>query len=436
MALDYSMILNKPPVGQQIMQGLQQFQQSQAFAADQSRAEQKSQLEAATAERAAQFRTDFGAAKTPQERVALAGQYPEMIETIKSISGMDSEIKQNVIGEISMQMTALSGDPEAAKAYIQENADVFESLGPAFNVERLFQQIETNPEGLVQSADMMAMVALGPEKYQEIMDQRAGRQVTMRGQDVTSQGQQVTMRGQDITARGQNMTQQNSQLAAGSRIEAARIRQEGNGFPDLSVNMEKTLDSAITTATESEAAASRLDSLADQFQASTISGGKRGQLEEFFKEATGSEDFQTELRKQFVQLKNERVINNLPPGVASDRDIEIFMAGYPKDFSNKDYVASFMRGMAKTERAKADLNNFKAEWISQNGNPGQNKSPFEYNGVPIETGVSLKKAYDQYIEVNPPFQVATPGFNGGTPGRTQPASPPTLSGGAKFLGFE
>jgi hypothetical protein len=180
MALDYSMLFKQPPVSQQIMQGMQQYQQGKAFEADQERADQKSKLEAATAERAAQFRTEFGAAKTPQERVALAGQYPEMIETIKSISGMDSEIKQNVIGEISMQMTALSGDPEAAKAYIQENADVFESLGPAFNVERLFQQIETNPAGLVQSADMMAMVALGPEKYQELMGKRADQNLAER----------------------------------------------------------------------------------------------------------------------------------------------------------------------------------------------------------------------------------------------------------------
>lgn len=428
--LDYSMILNKPNVGNQIMQGLQLYQQQQALDLERQKAEQEAQMQAQQAARAAEFRSAFGQARTPQEKAALASQFPEMLDTIKSAVGMDQELKTQAIGEIGMQMTALANDPAAATEYVRQNADVLSSLGPAFDPARILQQLETNPQGLAQTADMLTMAALGPEKYQEIVGQREDRSIRQQGQAIQMRGQDIQMRGQDITARGQQIAQQNAQLAAASRIEAARMRQEGSGFPDLSVNMEKALDTAIQDATASESAANQLEQLATEFTQASIPGGRAGQINEWFKQTTGQEDGVSALRRQFIQLKNERVINNLPPGVASDRDIEIFMSGFPQDFANKDYVASFMRGMAKAERAKAELNNFRAEWISQNGNPGQNRRPFEYIGVQIDQGESLKKAFDRYIEQNPPWQTQTPGFSQGA--NTAPAQ----SGGIQFLGFE
>lgn len=421
--LDYSMILNKPSFGQQIMQGFEAYQRGEAINLERQRQERIAQQGAAQAQRAAEFRSAFASAATAQDKAALVGQFPEMLETIKSAVGMDQELKTQAIGEIGMQLTALSGDPEAAGQFIRNNADVLSSLGPAFSPDRLIQQVQTNPQGLAQTADMITMAALGPEKYQDIMGQREQRAVQRRGQDITMRGQDITRRGQDVQIMGQRAARENAIMQAQSRIEAARLRQEGSGYPDLSVNMEKALDTAIQDATASEAAASRLETLATEFEQSDLMGGRAGQVSEWFKQATGDEDALSELRRNFIQLKNERVINNLPPGVASDRDIEIFMAGFPQDFANKDYVASFMRGMAKAERAKAELNNFRAEWISQNGNPGQNRKPFEYNGMPIEEGISLKRAFDQYIQQNTPWEQSA-----------APAAPAT--GGIKFLGFE
>lgn len=423
MALDYSMILNRPSVGQQLMQGMQLAQQQEALQFQQQQAEQAAQQEAAQAARLAEFRTAFAEAGSTQERAALGAQFPEMLETIKSAVGMDQELKTQAIGEIGMQLTALANDPAAAEEYVRQNADVLSSLGPAFSPDRLIQQVQTNPQSLAQTADMITMAALGPEKYQDIMGQREQRAVQRRGQDITIRGQDITRRGQDVQIMGQQAARENAIMQAQSRIEAARLRQEGSGYPDLSVNMEKALDTAIQDATASEAAASRLETLAGEFQQSNLMGGRAGQMAEWLKQTTGDEDALSELRRNFIQLKNERVINNLPPGVASDRDIEIFMSGFPQDFANKDYVASFMRGMAKAERAKAELNNFRAEWISQNGNPGQNRKPFEYNGMPIEEGVSLKRAFDQYIQQNTPWEQSG-----------APAAP--AASGIQFLGFE
>jgi len=430
MALDYSMILNKPNVGNQIMQGLQLYQQQQALDMQRQKAEQEAQMQAQQAARAAEFRAAFGQASTPQEKAALASQFPEMLDTIKSAVGMDQELKTQAIGEIGMQMTALANDPAAAAEYVRQNADVLSSLGPAFDPGRILQQLETNPQGLVQTADMLTMAALGPEKYQEIVGQREDRSIRQQGQAIQMRGQDIQMRGQDITARGQQIAQQNAQLAAASRIEAARMRQEGSGFPDLSVNMEKALDTAIVNATSAENEAAKMEALAERYMATDMPGGRAAQFSEWFKQQTGTEDDISALRAQYLSIKNSRIIESLPTGPATDRDVEIFSRGFPTDFANKEYIASWMRGMAKVKRAEAEMNNFRAEWISQNGNPGQNRRPFEYNGVQIDQGESLKKAFDRYIEQNPPWQTQTPGFSQGA--NTAPAQ----SGGIQFLGFE
>jgi len=430
MALDYSMILNKPNVGNQIMQGLQLYQQQQALDMQRQKAEQEAQMQAQQAARAAEFRAAFGQASTPQEKAALASQFPEMLDTIKSAVGMDQDLKTQAIGEIGMQMTALANDPAAAAEYVRQNADVLSSLGPAFDPGRILQQLETNPQGLVQTADMLTMAALGPEKYQEIVGQREDRSIRQQGQAIQMRGQDIQMRGQDITARGQQIAQQNAQLAAASRIEAARMRQEGSGFPDLSVNMEKALDTAIVNATSAENEAAKMEALAERYMATDMPGGRAAQFSEWFKQQTGTEDDISALRAQYLSIKNSRIIESLPTGPATDRDVEIFSRGFPTDFANKEYIASWMRGMAKVKRAEAEMNNFRAEWISQNGNPGQNRRPFEYNGVQIDQGESLKKAFDRYIEQNPPWQTQTPGFSQGA--NTAPAQ----SGGIQFLGFE
>ena len=46
-------------------------------------------------------------------------------------------------------------------------------------------------------------------------------------------------------------------------------------------------------------------------------------------------------------FQNQDVIQNLPPGVASDRDIAIAQEGWPPPNANASYLAAFMRGVQK-----------------------------------------------------------------------------------------
>ena len=54
-----------------------------------------------------------------------------------------------------------------------------------------------------------------------------------------------------------------------------------------------------------------------------------GRCQWFLKRAFGREDFITEVRKQYQDIKVRSAVSNLPPGVASDKDIQLVLAPWP-----------------------------------------------------------------------------------------------------------
>ena len=74
--------------------------------------------------------------------------------------------------------------------------------------------------------------------------------------------------------------------------------------------------------------------------------GLKGQLGEEWKKLSGAEDALSQARMQFNRIKNTIAVQNLPPGVASDKDIELVMSGFPSDTSNFETVQAVRPGDA------------------------------------------------------------------------------------------
>lgn len=154
--------------------------------------------------------------------------------------------------------------------------------------------------------------------------------------------------------------------------EAAKLFGKQAGFlskegEELSSHLQKRLSAASDEAVQSEAASNNYLGLAQDFELSGASGGLEGKWTEKMKELTGSEDAVSQFRQEYRQIRNTEAVKNLPPGVASDKDIQLALSGFPSDTSNAKYIAGFMRGMAKIAKARADYNDFKAQYISDNG---------------------------------------------------------------------
>ena len=137
---------------------------------------------------------------------------------------------------------------------------------------------------------------------------------------------------------------------------------------------------------EKDAGASnmRLRELGDlraQFMnAKDLPSGWKGNLVEFAKAATGTEDAATLMRKKWNRVVTQQVLNSLPTGPASDRDIALARATMLGEQANPETIVGAISGMEKLERAGAAKSAFAARYMAENygNNAGLEEAWQEY----------------------------------------------------------
>lgn len=137
----------------------------------------------------------------------------------------------------------------------------------------------------------------------------------------------------------------------------------------MSSNEQKFLHEAIETYQEAERSTSQMMSLAQRFEQANQAGirtGALGGLEEWFLKFAGNENDWTLMRAEYDRLRNAQVIQALPKGPASDKDIAIAQRGFPDSTANAAYVAAFLRGMAKMKAVSQAQAMHRAHYIGRN----------------------------------------------------------------------
>jgi hypothetical protein len=105
--------------------------------------------------------------------------------------------------------------------------------------------------------------------------------------------------------------------------------------------------------------ARRLDAAGGGFGAATS-------FADYLRKATGAQSPLTELRQEYTRIRNSAAIKSLPPGVATDKDIELALKGIPPENANASTMASFLRGMGKMQDIEASVANAKTDWLANN----------------------------------------------------------------------
>ncbi|KQN92119.1 hypothetical protein ASE90_05165 [Sphingomonas sp. Leaf67] len=154
------------------------------------------------------------------------------------------------------------------------------------------------------------------------------------------------------------------------------------------------MNTAVVSGASNTALAQQTRVLADEFSASPARGGAFSDLTEFSKRTFGVQDGVSTLRGRYQQLVNNAAIKSLPPGPASDKDIKLAREGFPPPTAPRDYIVSWLKGMAKMQDIAAANDNARAEWIAGNGNLGTAKRDLTVNGVQIPRGTTFG-AYQQ-----------------------------------------
>ena len=377
------------------------------------------------AQRQKEFQQAYANAYASGDRGALrqlATQYPDQIESVRKGMGFIDEEQRNSIGTLAAGARLASSSPEAMQSWLQNNAKELTRVGVDPNsVAQMYQQ---NPSGFGEFVDHLGMAALGPIDYFNVQDKMAGREIDRGKLAETIRSNQA---GEALQARGQNLSYQSAMTGHNIAAQRLALDQQEFGFkmqqaqekaqqliseaPKLSVNMEKGIETAVNNATVSSNSANSMSALAQQFRAEKPTTGLFGNAQNMFAKLTGSDTTLRDLRIRQNALVNSQVLKFLPPGPATDKDVEIVRQGAPTDMDNPETVARWLDAMANLERRNAQFNEFKAEWMSANGNPGQSRNGGQILGLDVKKGESLGSAVKRYMSMNTdaaPAQDSTP----------------------------
>ncbi|EJC2446568.1 phage DNA ejection protein [Salmonella enterica subsp. enterica serovar Schwarzengrund] len=388
----------RPNVGVQLAQGIgavgQAIQQNEA------------------AQRLSDFQKAFGQAYAAGDRDALrqlAATNPDQIETIRQGMGFIDADKNQAMGDMSARLNiAAAQGPEAVMKELASHQSTLQQIG--VSPEQAWQTYQQSPEGFAQLTDLIGMHAVGPEKYFDIQDKMAGREIDRGRLAETIRSNQA---GEALQARGQNLSYQSAMTGHGLAAERLALDKQKFGFevqqaqkkaeelinaaPKLSVNMEKAIEKSAGDAAASRNAADSMTTLADTLEREKPTPGLFGNAENMFSKLTGQDNYLRDMRIRFNQLANAQATKLLPPGPASDKDVEFARQGIPSEMDNPMVMARWLRGMAKMESNNAKFNEFKSEWMSANGSPGQSDRNRNIMGMDVKKGESLNSAAKRFL---------------------------------------
>lgn len=134
---------------------------------------------------------------------------------------------------------------------------------------------------------------------------------------------------------------------------------------DIPADTRKLINESAVTAATAQQSAAQFNDLANRIEG--LGGyGQFSNLSEFAKGTIGVQGYDTSLRQEYTRLRNSAAIKSLPPGPATDKDIQMALSGFPKDTSDSKLIAQFLRGMAKLQDIDASVANAKTDWLAQN----------------------------------------------------------------------
>ncbi|QVP49300.1 DNA transfer protein [Salmonella enterica subsp. salamae] len=373
------------------MQGIQQYNQQQ----EQNAFNQVHANAWATGD-------NSGLIKFAQENPAFVAQAQQ------AFSGLNEQ-QRNDMGDLAMKANvALSQGPEAYSKFITDNKDRLNRVGA--NADWMIQTGVQNPDQLSHMLTTMSLGALGPEKAFAVQDKLTGREIDRGRLAETIRSNQA---GEALQARGQNLSYQSAMTGHGLAAERLALDKQKFGFevqqaqkkadelinaaPKLSVNMEKAIEKSAGDAAASRNAADSMTTLADTLEKEKPTPGLFGNAENMFSRLTGQDNYLRDMRIRFNQLANAQATKLLPPGPASDKDIEFARKGIPSETDNPMVMARWLRGMAKMESNNAKFNEFRSEWMSANGSPGQSDRNRNIMGMDVKKGESLNSAAKRFL---------------------------------------
>ncbi len=371
--------------------------QLQALKADKMALEQVQKQQAGIDEASGLLKQYYDSQKAgkPNQELLISAtlKSPQLAGQMLDVMGLtDKQEQQRVAGDVS-QLYMASQDPQmfftqASKLrnqYMQEGRDVedIDEIAIAYK--------ERGPEAALQMMKVLAapLEAKGyktgvfaeqgqqrgvPQSIQEIeyYEKLKQNNPELAEKFAKARGYVDTPKEQALTPQERNIQRYQQMVASGDPNAESFGRSAGilskEGM-QLSATAEKTLLDAAGLANQNQTNVTKYLDLASRFKESDIQGGifgSGGTVREALASALGTQDEVSKTLSDWQKIRSGEAVASLPPGPATDADIRLALKPFPET-ANAAYMDNYLRGLAKMALYNAEYNQFKADFITENG---------------------------------------------------------------------
>jgi hypothetical protein len=417
--LDGSAFLQGAQAGQVIAGNLQQRQVAEAQSAAlqqqariaQEQARAKAERDAARNAALAQL-TKPGSRREDFARVAI--EFPEIQEQLQKSVAMMSDAERATKYEVGARVLSAieAGRPEIAYGVLEAEAKRNEVSGRPDEAVAFRQRIEDLKADAPGARARIGvwLAATDPEKFAKIeADIRSNPATVQKAEaDADKALMQSMAEGKKIATELALTQAQTFKLYKDAERDAAMLGIERDklalmqlkaqqeamalaGGAPLETDERKAVGEAANVAIKEGAGADRVAALAVRMRDLARKEGASGvvaRATRTFQEFFGSEDESTALRKEFESFINQGVVDNLPPGAASENDVAMVRAGFPGAGASAEYAANWLDSYARVKRDVAKVKRAESMWIAANqgGSIGPARRSFVIDGRQVNPG--------------------------------------------------
>lgn len=358
--------------------------------------------------------------KTAEDFAAVSIKYPQLSDKLKnSWSMLNDDQKKNKLNAATKVYAALqSGHPEIASQLLAEQAQAWRNAGneeEAKTSDTLAKITTMSPETALTSTGLMLASAMGPEQFSNTFStlsklpsevRRGSAEAAKSEAEANQTPERLSLESGKSRAEIRNIDSQVNERSQRLGLDRDKLQSEvdmklyefGAKERSLDADARKLVNDSVISSVAAGQTAGQMDDLAGRLTSAGGGFGAAAKASEWLKEATGNQDAMTDLRKEYVRLKNSQAIKMLPPGPATDKDIALAMSGFPPETADANTISSFLRGMAKMNNLAATTENAKAEWVNSVGSLGRARRDIEVDGVNVPAGMSFTDFAKGYIQ--------------------------------------
>jgi len=303
-----------------------------------------------------------------QQARSILGQYtgatPEQqLELSRELLKIEGYEKQAI--ELATQAQQKIKEREEQKNTVKTNEDLATSVEKAGEAELANQIRAGRQEAIKQGIKLISEPTFSVTPKGDVVNRRTGEfaRASQETEGMTQTQKAALLKTANTLYEGENLESVIANIEAGNIKDASSFKNYIKPLPpvpegvDIPVTVEKKAMEYADRGAKSLLSLNNIDTVLSTAASQGIfdsSGGIVADVKKATLNFLGLRDTELKLRTSATKEVNTEVINSLPPGVASDRDIEIFSRGFPPENATLEEVFEYLQAARKIHAATAD----------------------------------------------------------------------------------